>query len=227
MGMNTQTVYSGAIAHLPVTVTFTPKFDGAVLLYVAGSAWTSNANGTLQFDVSFDGKPAGTASVFTNETASHKALVSNIMLINIPGDGLQHSITVSAGTSSTTADGNDFLQLFLIDIDVADNAFIWNTTGPIPAYTDFKSNFSGTANCFFAGSGYMSQSGTTGLSLVLDHNEVATSSFTFNAPESHNALPPMIVPVQLSIGPHNIGLSLSDGNLVTDANDNFCIAVWW
>lgn len=223
-----QTVYSGRTTQFPMAFKFTPKFDGAALLYVGGSAWTSNAGSMVGFQIAFDNNVIGTASVYTNEPSSHKAVVANMLPVTVPGDGQQHTITVTAINGTTVIDQNDVLQIVLVDINTLDQCFVWNPTGPVPAYTTFKSNITGMANLFFSGSGWVEGSaGTTGLVAVIDHTPITTSSMTYNAVNSHLALPPMIVPVKLTVGEHQIGFSTSDGNLYSDANDRFCLAVWW
>jgi len=81
---------------------------GKYLCFATGSAWTSNA-GLLTVKVKIDGRLVGNATVFSNEAASHKALVPLAVVVDLTG---VHTAEMSAG-DKTNVDHNDRFTLVL------------------------------------------------------------------------------------------------------------------
>ncbi|CAN5278067.1 hypothetical protein BH10ACI1_BH10ACI1_08110 [soil metagenome] len=106
-----QTLIS-AVGPLPLSATFNAEGDGDVVFYISGSAWSQTEGSPLGFTLILDSTAIGTSTGFTNESASHKALVP----IFIPATLTEgsHTIELQAETSETTTDLNDNFQVTLI-----------------------------------------------------------------------------------------------------------------
>jgi hypothetical protein len=104
--------------------------------------------------------------------------------------------------------------------------FVWNPTGPIPQYTSYQSQISGPALLFFSGSAFMSGGGPMGIVVVIEGEPVAVSQMQAGA-MSHEALPPRFTQVMLkySKDPIQIGFSTDSGEVASDQNDNYQLAL--
>jgi hypothetical protein len=76
-------------------------------LEVSGSVWTTTANSMIGIQVQVDGQNLGVAQVFSNTPSTHRAVVPGYFPIQL-AYGKQHTLTLSAATSTTTSDFNDF-----------------------------------------------------------------------------------------------------------------------
>ena len=92
----------------PVSATYTSS-GGALLVQFAGSGYSSTANKMISANLTLDGVTVATASVFANETQSHKAFVPVAVLVPSAKPG-SHTFAVSAG-ANTTLDGNDLFTI--------------------------------------------------------------------------------------------------------------------
>src|SRR3954454_22409301 len=222
--MEIQELFNTSFTQFPMSVKFTPRDTAPALLYVTASAFSTAPNQLIGITVALDGKPLGNLMIFANEAKSHKALVA--MLFEVQFDDLNpHTLTFSAATPSTTADGTDVVGASLLMIsDVA--PFVWNTKGPIPQYTTFQPIVSGPALLFFSGSAYTSGGGPIGIEVVIAGNPVATSQFQAST-SSHQAFPPRFTQVMLqySKDPIPIGFSTNTGDISSDTNDYYQLAL--
>lgn len=105
-------IYSGTGA-LPFTpVSFNSESDGPAVLCLAGSCWAGGGNtGMIGFDVLIDGNVVTRLSVYTNETASHKALVPQWAPVKLSIGA--HTLSLRPFNAYTTVDGNDNFQFVL------------------------------------------------------------------------------------------------------------------
>jgi hypothetical protein len=97
--------------------------------------------------------------------------------------------------------------------------------GPIPADIQFVAPADGDVILFVAGSAWRRSAGFAGFTVLLDGNPIGQTQKYFNESNSHQALPPTIIPVSLTGGPHTIHLSQVNGETETDANDSFFISM--
>jgi hypothetical protein len=75
-------------------------------LVVNGSVWSQTANVLIGVQVKIDGEVAGHARIFSNGTATHRAVVPVYIPIKLRQG--QHTLTLSADTAQTVSDFNDF-----------------------------------------------------------------------------------------------------------------------
>jgi len=208
---------------LGTKLTFKTEIDGPALLLVSGSAYANvYPNVVIGYNVEIDGVAAGSPQLYSNLLNSHVTLVSSFQQINItPGD---HVLTIDALTPWMTADAFDVFSVSLWD--QAEPAFVWQINGPVPQYTTFNSEVSGTALVFLQGSAWSgSGNQNLGLMVVLDGNPVLTVASFVNEANSHHALPAFIAPVQMTPGEHKIGISTTSGDFNSDSNDFYTLAV--
>ncbi|WP_280262716.1 H-type lectin domain-containing protein [Nocardia abscessus] len=82
---------------------------GTLYIQFSGSGWRGSA-GKISVDLLMDGTVIATASVYTNEATSHKALVP--VAIVIPAAAGQHTFTVAPTPGSgTNIDQNDYFTV--------------------------------------------------------------------------------------------------------------------
>ena len=206
---------------LPISAGFTADTDIAVLFQVSGSCWTDTA-GVIGVDVVLDGQTLGSALVYATETASHKALVALMLMAKINGGS--HTLQLVATNPGTIADGNDLFSVSMYDVGDT-MPFLWNFSGQIPAYTTFETDVYGQVLLFYCGSAFQSSPGGGGISIVLDGTPVDSSYLYMNEGNSHQAFPPHLVPMTLTPGSHQIGFSMTSGDIESDSNDFFSLAV--
>jgi hypothetical protein len=94
-------------AGFPVNAPYS-SHGGKLDVQFAGSAW-ANASGKIRVNLLLDGSAIATASVFTNEPISHKALVPVTVQAH-PTRG-QHTFSVAAANGNTNIDFNDFFTI--------------------------------------------------------------------------------------------------------------------
>jgi hypothetical protein len=104
-------IFSNQKGPLPLTATFKSPSDGPVILAVSGSAWTQNRSGQLiGINISVDNKHLGSAIVYCNEPASHKALIPVLLPTQLSFD--EHTLTITA-QAGTVTDFNDYFNVVL------------------------------------------------------------------------------------------------------------------
>ena len=96
---------------LPIKVTFKALGDLPTYLEVNGSVWSQSANVVIGIVVNIDGQNAGQAKIFSNGTATHRAVVPAYIPIKL-GNG-SHTLTLSAATAQTLSDYNDFYTVVI------------------------------------------------------------------------------------------------------------------
>jgi hypothetical protein len=91
---------------LPITVNFNAVGDSPMYLEVNGSVWTQSANNMIGIQIALDGNVLGTANIFSNAAATHRAVVPAYLPIKLQQG--QHTLTLSAAAGTTVSDFNDF-----------------------------------------------------------------------------------------------------------------------
>ena len=109
--MSIQVILNQRKGPLPLTATFNAPSDAPSCLIISGSAWTQTANQTIGIEVTLDGKPIGSASIWSNAPATHRAVVPTYIPVKLAFG--QHTIVLSAATSGTISDLNDFFDVVL------------------------------------------------------------------------------------------------------------------
>lgn len=222
--MEIQELFNTSFTQFPMSVKFTPRDTAPALLYITASAYSTAPNQLIGITVALDGKPLGNMVIFANEASSHKALVTVLFSVQFT-DLNPHTLSFSAATPYTKCDPNDIVGASLLMIsDVA--PFLWNTAGPLPQYTTFQSQVSGPALLFFSGSAFRNGGGPIGIEVVIAGKPVACSQFQASA-SSHQACPPRFTQVMLpySKDPIPIGFSMNSGDISSDANDYYQLAL--
>jgi hypothetical protein len=109
-------------APYPFTATFTSK-GGKHAVKFAGSGWRTTG-GKISVDLLMDGNVIATASTFTNEVNSHKALVPVTVLISMtPGP---RTFSAAPSSSATKIDSNDY---FTVTVSEATPRIFAGSTG--------------------------------------------------------------------------------------------------
>ncbi len=96
----------------PISASFAAPLDGPACLSVSGSVWTSTPNQLIGVSLELDGVLIGTASIFSNGSTTHRAVVPCFIPINLTFG--THKITLIPSTPATTSDFNDFFDVVLI-----------------------------------------------------------------------------------------------------------------
>lgn len=91
---------------LPITASFKAIGDEPVYLEVTGTVWANQTNQMIGIAISLDGTPVGAAQVFSNQNTTHRAVAPAYIPLKLTQG--QHTLTLSAKTSPTTSDSNDF-----------------------------------------------------------------------------------------------------------------------
>lgn len=91
---------------LPITVTFNAPGDEPMYLEVNGSVWSPDADQMIGIGIQLDGQPVGAAQIFSNGSATHRAVVPAYIPIQL-SEG-QHTLSLSGNSSATVSDFNDF-----------------------------------------------------------------------------------------------------------------------
>jgi len=217
-----ETIYNGP-GPFPAKGTFTTDIDGPVLIIISATAYSSTwPNFSIGVQVDIDGEVSATANVFANELMSHKALVSGVLATKMtPGT---HTYNIFPTSPYAICDENDFATISMWPLP--DQPFTWNFIGPLPQYTTLQSEVSGSALVFVHGSAWTNQyPQSLGLVVVVDGNPVLTTQAWANVISSHQAVPALLAPITLTPGPHQIGISTSSGDFMTDGNDFYALAV--
>jgi hypothetical protein len=96
---------------LPLQGSFNAESDLTMILFVSGSAWTTNPGTWAGCEVLLDGTTLDVVAVYCNEANSHRALIPTLFPINV-GFG-SHTISLSPLDGSST-DDNDYFNAILI-----------------------------------------------------------------------------------------------------------------
>lgn len=110
--MPAMSIMNQAKGGLPLTVEFKAPLDGPACLVLSGSVWSTSANQLIGVGLELDGTQIGSASIFSNASSTHRAVVPSYIPINLTfGD---HKLTLIPHTTATTSDFNDFYDVVLI-----------------------------------------------------------------------------------------------------------------
>ena len=91
---------------LPITANFNAPGDEPMYLEVNGSVWTQHPNSMIGIAIQLDGQAIGTAEIYSNASATHRAVVPAYIQIQL-SEG-QHTLTLSPTAGTTVSDLNDF-----------------------------------------------------------------------------------------------------------------------
>jgi hypothetical protein len=221
--MQIQELFNTSFTQFPLSVQFTPEDTAPALLYITASAFSTAPNQLIGVNVAIDGQPLGSLMLYANEGKSHKALVAKLFQVQF--DEIRpHTLTLSPATPYTICDPDDIVGASLLTFSSL--GFLWDTNGPIPRYTTFESQESGPALLFFSGSAYQNGGGPIGIEVVIAGNPVAISQFQAST-GSHQAFPVRFTQVELQYSkePIPIGFSMNSGDIDSDANDFFQLAL--
>ena len=94
---------------LPLDGTYYKHGGGTLLISAAGSGWSSDKDQLIGMNVYVDNRKVGTAQVWTNEAASHKAFVPVFAVVNNVSKG-KHTIKLEP-LGGTKTDQNDFFRV--------------------------------------------------------------------------------------------------------------------
>jgi hypothetical protein len=94
------------VGPLPITVNFNAVADSPMTLQVNGSVWSQTANTMIGIGIKLDGKVVGAAQIFSNATATHRAVVPAYIPIQLSQG--QHTLSVYGNNAVTVSDYNDF-----------------------------------------------------------------------------------------------------------------------
>jgi hypothetical protein len=83
------------------------------VIFASGSGYSSVGGGTIGMAIFVDGTQVGTARSVTNETLSHKAFVSNALVVMGVGIG-SHTLQL-VPLASTSTDINDFYSVTVME----------------------------------------------------------------------------------------------------------------
>ena len=91
---------------LPITANFSAPGDMPMYIEVNGSVWTQSANVMIGIAIQLDGKSVGTAQIFSNANATHRAVVPAYIAVKLKQG--QHTLQLSAAPGTTVSDYNDW-----------------------------------------------------------------------------------------------------------------------
>jgi hypothetical protein len=95
---------------LPKEGTYNKRRGGTLIISAAGSGWSSNNDQLIGMNVYVDNNRVGTAQVWTNEAASHKAFVPVFAVVNNVSKG-PHTIKLEPLNPATKTDQNDYFRV--------------------------------------------------------------------------------------------------------------------
>ena len=96
---------------LPIQATFQAPSNAPMYLSVNGSVWSQNANASIGIKVNLDGKEVGIAGIFSNGTATHRAVVPTYIPVQLSQGA--HTLIISQATAQTLSDLNDSYTVVL------------------------------------------------------------------------------------------------------------------
>ena len=94
----------------PLTGTYQKRKGGTLIISAAGSGWSGTKDQLIGIKVFVNGNQVGTAQVWTNEAASHKAFVPTFEVVNNVGKG-QVNIKLEPLNPETKIDKNDSFRV--------------------------------------------------------------------------------------------------------------------
>jgi hypothetical protein len=110
--MSIMSIFNQAKGPLPLSASFTAPTDGPACIILSGSVWSQTANQMVGVELELDGTVIGSASIFSNLNATHRAVVPSYIPVKLTFG--THKISLIPSTPSTTSDSNDLFDLVLI-----------------------------------------------------------------------------------------------------------------
>jgi len=104
--MAIQLIVNNQKGPLPINATFQALGDSPMYIEVNGSVWTQQLNTMIGIEVDLDGNKVGTAYIFSNGTATHRAVVPAYIPVKLKQG--QHTLTLKVSSSQTVSDLNDY-----------------------------------------------------------------------------------------------------------------------
>ncbi|HEY4639844.1 MAG TPA: hypothetical protein VII75_00745 [Thermoanaerobaculia bacterium] len=222
--MDIQEIFSLEFGKLPYTEKWTSNNDAEALLYVAASVHCDNSSGVVGLNVKVDGQLVATPSVFCNEIGISRPLVSEV--VRIPAGRGEHSVTLEAMNDRTHVRARDYACGTVFYCGFVE-PFVWRFKGPLPQSTTFKSKVNGIPGVlFFSGSGFVNPVKVHGIAVQLDGVEVARSQMKASRGNSHMAIPPQFLPVNLKAKEYKLSV-VPIGDTIADQNDSFEVAIFY
>jgi len=100
------------VGPLPITATFNSPGDEPMYIEVNGSVWSSTANQMLGIGVKLDGKAVGSAQIYSNGVATHRAVVPAYIAVQLSQG--QHTLTLFPNNNATVSDYNDLYTAVIL-----------------------------------------------------------------------------------------------------------------
>ena len=101
-----------------------------------------------------------------------------------------------------------------------------NVPGPLPVTLTFDAPLDGPCTFLFSGTAWSSRANELiGVEVLLDDAVIGTSQLFSNSTNEHKALPSQVMDSNLKMGRRKIVFQALGSNTVTDANDNFSLAL--
>jgi hypothetical protein len=97
---------------LPHSVTFSAPSDGPACFVLSGSVWARVADQMIGITLELDGVAIGTAQIFSNGTATHRAVVPSYIPVTLTYG--KHTISVLPLNAATVNDVNDWFNVVLL-----------------------------------------------------------------------------------------------------------------
>ena len=93
------------VGPLPVTATFNAPGDAPMYIEVNGSVWSQSADQMLGIGIKLDGNAVGSAQIYSNGNATHRAVVPAYIAIQLSQG--QHTLNLFPNNNVTVSDSND------------------------------------------------------------------------------------------------------------------------
>ena len=90
---------------LPINVNFNAIGDMPMILQVSGSVWSQKEGNMIGIGIKLDGNAIGSAQIWSNGTATHRAVVPAYIPIQLTQG--QHTLSLFTNTPGTVSDLND------------------------------------------------------------------------------------------------------------------------
>ncbi len=97
---------------LPIQAHFSSPTDGHACLVLSGSVWSGTANQLIGVQLELDGKVVGSAAIYSNGVATHRAVVPSYIPVTLTFG--QHTLALIPLNSATTSDSNDVFDVTLL-----------------------------------------------------------------------------------------------------------------
>jgi hypothetical protein len=94
------------VGPLPIQAQFKALGDMTMHLEVNGSVWSQQANTMIGIGIELDGKVIGAAQIFSNGTATHRAVVPAYIPVKLTHGA--HTLKLYVNNAQTLSDFNDF-----------------------------------------------------------------------------------------------------------------------